>query len=84
MSTSRGASGEELTRTVAGNLIEPQLGEREPGEHEAALEESRRRQIAIAAYYRAERRGFTPGGEIEDWLAAERELSEQEGAGVVG
>ncbi len=30
--------------------------------------------IAIVAYFRAERRGFGPGGEVEDWLAAEREI----------
>lgn len=30
--------------------------------------------IAVAAYYRAERRGFAPGGELADWLEAEREL----------
>ena len=29
------------------------------------------RAIAEAAYYLAERRGFAPGGELEDWLAAE-------------
>jgi len=29
--------------------------------------------IAEAAYRRAERRGFAPGGELDDWLAAERE-----------
>jgi hypothetical protein len=27
--------------------------------------------IAEAAYYLAERRGFKPGHELEDWLAAE-------------
>jgi hypothetical protein len=27
--------------------------------------------IAEAAYYMAERRGFEPGGEIDDWLEAE-------------
>jgi hypothetical protein len=31
--------------------------------------------IAVAAYYRAERRGFAPGGEVEDWLAAEADLA---------
>jgi len=31
--------------------------------------------IALAAYYRAEQRGFAPGGELEDWLEAERELT---------
>jgi hypothetical protein len=30
--------------------------------------------IAQAAYLRAERRGFAPGGEAEDWLAAEAEV----------
>lgn len=36
--------------------------------------EERHERIALAAYYRAERRGFEPGREIEDWLAAEAEL----------
>lgn len=35
---------------------------------------ARRARIAIAAYYRAERRGFAPGRELEDWLEAEREV----------
>jgi len=30
--------------------------------------------IARAAYYKAEKRGFIPGHEEEDWLAAEREV----------
>ena len=34
----------------------------------------RRGMIAQAAYYRAERRGFVPGYETEDWLAAESEV----------
>lgn len=34
----------------------------------------RRAMIAQAAYLRAERRGFVPGGEVEDWLAAESEV----------
>ena len=29
--------------------------------------------IALDAYYRAERRGFAPGGELDDWLAAEQQ-----------
>ena len=36
--------------------------------------ETRRALIAEAAYLRAERRGFVPGQETEDWLAAEVEL----------
>jgi hypothetical protein len=30
--------------------------------------------IAREAYYRAERRGFAPGCELDDWLAAEAEV----------
>ena len=36
-------------------------------EHRAAL-------IAEAAFFRAEQRGFDPGHEMEDWLAAESEV----------
>jgi len=35
------------------------------------------RWIAEAAYYRAESRGFEPGGETQDWLAAEAEILAQ-------
>jgi hypothetical protein len=38
------------------------------------------RWIAEAAYFRAERRGFAPGGETEDWLAAEAEIMARMGA----
>jgi hypothetical protein len=31
--------------------------------------------IAERAYYRAEKRGFVPGHELEDWLVAEREIA---------
>lgn len=37
-------------------------------------EEARRAMVAQAAYLRAERRGFSPGNEEEDWLAAEAEV----------
>jgi hypothetical protein len=30
--------------------------------------------VAVAAYYRAERRGFAPGNELEDWFEAEHEI----------
>jgi hypothetical protein len=36
----------------------------------------RRGMIAEAAYLRAERRGFAPGGEEEDWMAAEAEVDQ--------
>lgn len=38
-------------------------------------EEERRQMIAISAYFRAQRRNFTPGFEQEDWLAAEAEVN---------
>ena len=37
----------------------------------------REENIAIVAYYKAERRGFANSGELEDWLAAEREVDER-------
>jgi hypothetical protein len=37
-------------------------------------EEERHQLIADAAYFRAERRSFAPGGELEDWFGAETEV----------
>jgi Protein of unknown function (DUF2934) len=45
----------------------------------AADDGARRRRIAERAYRLAERRGFTPGQELDDWLAAEAEEREGEG-----
>ena len=36
--------------------------------------EERSRMITEAAYFRAERRGFAPGGDLEDWLRAEADI----------
>jgi hypothetical protein len=36
---------------------------------------NRQDQIATAAYYRAEARGFVPGLELDDWLDAENEYN---------
>jgi HSP20 family protein len=36
--------------------------------------EDRQQRIATAAYYRAERRGFNSGNEIQDWLEAEKDM----------
>lgn len=43
--------------------------------------EERERMIAIEAYYRAERRGFTPGHELEDWCEAEAEIDRRHARG---
>jgi hypothetical protein len=39
-------------------------------------EEERLHMIHEAAYYRAEKRRFAPGHEVEDWAEAEREIDE--------
>ena len=43
--------------------------------------EARYRWIAHAAYLRAEKRGFAPGQEVDDWLAAEAEFLAVHGRG---
>ena len=45
-----------------------------PAQVPARGPEAERALIAELAYYRAERRGFAPGGELEDWLEAEAEV----------
>ena len=42
-----------------------------------SFSEDRQQRIAEAAYWRAERRGFEPGRELDDWLEAEREVDGQ-------
>ena len=42
------------------------------GGHENEM--SREEMIAVAAYYRAEHRGFVGGDPVGDWLAAEAEV----------
>jgi hypothetical protein len=45
-----------------------------PAPRRALTREGRHTLIAEKAYLRAERRGFGPGHETEDWLAAEAEV----------
>lgn len=42
----------------------------------------REARIAEAAYWRAERRGFGPGHELDDWLEAEREIDRRLEQGI--
>jgi hypothetical protein len=46
-----------------------------PVERVSAAE--RRNMIARAAYFRAERRNFAPGQELQDWVAAETEVDRE-------
>jgi hypothetical protein len=39
--------------------------------------EDRQASIAEAAYFLSEQRGFAPGHELEDWLAAEEEVDQR-------
>ena len=63
----------------------PENGAGEPATEERSIKsisvsvmsrhhEDRRASIAEAAYFRAQLRGFEPGHEVEDWLAAEEEV----------
>jgi hypothetical protein len=45
--------------------------------------EQRRRHVELAAYFIAERHGFTPGREHEDWNAAEAEIDRMLNAGAL-
>ena len=46
--------------------------------------DKRHAQICEAAYFRAERRGFCPGQELDDWLAAEGEIDRTQQSGGAG
>jgi hypothetical protein len=46
----------------------------EPGSGPALSAQDRRMLIARAAYFRAEKRGFAPGAELQDWIEAEAEV----------
>ena len=69
-----GMMGDEVTDIDTDRVVDAaeaglggleQADEADSSEHDI---ENRRRQIAKAAYYRAERRGFVPGYEDDDWL----------------
>jgi len=61
-----------------GHFLEQMRGKRnsrrKPAAARAADRTRRRAMIAEAAYYRAQRRGFEPGHELEDWLQAQAEV----------
>ncbi len=46
----------------------------QPGSVPALNAQERERLIALAAYFRAEKRGFAPGRELQDWIEAEAEV----------
>ncbi|HEU4652661.1 MAG TPA: DUF2934 domain-containing protein [Steroidobacteraceae bacterium] len=83
------AAGDAFTNATSEQQIDQiHVGQTPPAEvvssegleqHEIpSFSHSRAERIAEAAYWRAERRGFHPGHELDDWLAAEREIDEQQ------
>jgi hypothetical protein len=50
--------------SVVGNKPKADLGKEERSVH-----------VAVSAYYKAQSRGFEPGNELADWLAAEAEVT---------
>jgi hypothetical protein len=44
------------------------------GAGSALSAQERQMLVARAAYFRAEKRGFAPGGELQDWVEAEAEI----------
>lgn len=58
----------KATKTIGGLSIKPTTRKTAIGS------DQRHNYIEVAAYYIAERRGFTGGNEIDDWAAAEVEI----------
>ena len=52
-----------------------------PGSGPALSAQERERLVAQAAYFRAEKRGFAPGCELQDWVEAEAEVLRLIGTG---
>jgi len=67
-----------LSRTAQARVTpDPPSGSAQVPAREA---DARRSLIAELAYYRAERRGFAAGGELQDWLEAEAEVRDRRDA----
>jgi hypothetical protein len=60
------------TPVASGLSKQPQPSIKPPADFDRSS--SREALIATAAYYRAQSRGFLPGHDLQDWLAAEREI----------
>jgi hypothetical protein len=61
------------------SVKKPQAQPQQPEQSRPELSRDDQERIREAAYYRAQQRGFSPGYEIEDWLAAEAQI--RNGAG---
>lgn len=78
----RPRTGSGRTKKTAPAVAEPRSANESAEVTSAQLERreipsfsiDREARIAEAAYWRAERRGFAAGQELDDWLAAEKEV----------
>ena len=61
--------------SLAREELEEEVAEQEKSDIPPTTAELRE-MVAVAAYYRSLGRRFEPGHELEDWLAAENEISE--------
>jgi hypothetical protein len=66
--TAKKAAGSELADGTAMVALESETA---TGANSSIDPEVRRQMVAAEAYFRAERRGFAAGQEVEDWIAAE-------------
>jgi len=64
-------SAEEAERATRGNEVTAH------SLRPVMTSQQRHDRIAVMAYQRAQARGFEPGGDLEDWLLAEREFEEE-------
>ena len=64
----------KTARETAGRLERPPDLQQQEVLHTAFVE--RHRKIQELAYLKAEKRGFAPGHELEDWLEAEQEVDD--------
>jgi hypothetical protein len=74
MSSSPPTVRPKRTRTSAKRTSETDRTERAQSSIRTVTAEQRRMMIAESAYRRAERRGFSSGHAIADWLESEREV----------
>lgn len=79
-----------MSQNIAASTERATIKQKRPGTKEPVLAGARTERvgpverdgmIALAAYFRAERRGFLPGQELEDWLEAEKEIERRRGGG---
>jgi len=60
-------------RSTRGKVVSAVVGP--PSTPSEPSDAKRRAMVSEAAYYRAQNRGFEPGRELDDWLAAEAEIA---------